>query len=131
MWSDILHFQTLFYSKDDVSSPVVDYLADLIAKDSQMANKAIYALRSLPKKAYLNQDIKVLKIGKHKFFELRVKSNVNICRFFYIVENPNFIILYGFTKKSQKTDKRDLNQGVQNLEDYLHYKKTIKSNKFL
>ena len=129
MWSDILNFQTLFYSTDGFSSPVTDYLADLIETDRDMVKKAISALRSLPQKAYLNQDIKVFKVGKYKFFELRIISNTNICRFFYIIENPNFIILFGFTKKSQKTDVRDVNQGIQNLEDYIQNKKTIKSDK--
>lgn len=79
----------------------------------------------MPAKIYSNKDIKPIKTAKHNIKELRVQSGSNICRFFFVIENPSVIVVYGFTKKTQKTDKKEINSGINNLEDYLLNKLTI------
>ena len=41
------------------------------------------------------------------------------------MEKPNVIVVYGFTKKTQKTEQRDVKNGVENLKNYLQKPKSI------
>jgi phage-related protein len=125
MFSEIQDFKVRLASKDGVTSQIVDYLVELIDTNPIMANKAITNITQLPYKIYSNQDIKHIITSKVKLYELRVQSKSNICRFFFVIERPNVIVLYGFTKKSQKTDKKDINSGITAYEEYESNKKTI------
>lgn len=118
MREDLLNFVVLFYSKDGVTSPILDYLQELLIKNDDLAAKAIQLIIDLPLKFYNFDDIKIIKTGKINFYELRVRVGTNISRFFFLVEKPNYVIFYGFTKKTQKTDSKDLKQGQKNLIDF-------------
>ena len=125
MREDLLDFVVLFYSKDGITSPVLDYLQDLVSKNHELAAKAIQSIIDLGQKFYSFDDIKIIKTGKINFYELRVKSGSDICRFFFLVEKPSYIVFYGFTKKTQKTDNKDLKQGQKYLIDFLESKTVI------
>jgi phage-related protein len=125
MFEEIKNFIVKVAIKEDKSSQVIDYIYDLIQSNPVMANKAILNIKNLPFKIYSNQDVKPIIHPKAKLFELKVQSKSSICRFFFVVERPNVIILYGFTKKTQKTDKKDINAGVNAFEEYKNNKKSI------
>ena len=125
MREDLLDFVVLFYSKDGITSPVLDYLQELVSKNPDLAAKAIQSIIDLGQKFYSFDDIKIIKTGKINFYELRVKSGSDICRFFFLVEKPSYIVFYGFTKKTQKTDNKDLKQGQKYLIDFLESKTVI------
>lgn len=125
MFSDILKFKVKLYSKDGKNSDILDYLVELLEDNEILARKSITSLKNLPEKIYTNKDVKPIKTTKYSLKELRVQSGTNICRFFFVIENPNVIVVYGFTKKTQKTDKKDINSGIDKLEDYLENKLTI------
>ena len=125
MREDLLDFVVLFYSKDGITSPVLDYLQELVSKNPDLAAKAIQSIIDLGQKFYSFDDIKIIKTGKINFYELRVKSGSDICRFFFLVEKPNYIVFYGFTKKTQKTDNKDLKQGQKYLIDFLESKTVV------
>ena len=103
MREDLLNFVVLFYSKDGITSPILDYLQELSIKNEDLAAKAIQSIVDLPLKFYNFDDIKIIKTGKVNFYELKVKAGSDACRFFFTVEKPNYVIFYGFTKKTQKT----------------------------
>ena len=91
-----------------------------------MAIRAVSAIKLLPAKILNNDGVKPMKYkGKVTFWELRVKSGSNICRFFYTLERPNIVIIHGFTKKTQKTDDKDIQQGLRNLADYRENGKAV------
>ena len=119
MREDLLNFMVLFYSKDGTTSPILEYLQELTIKKPDLGAKAIQSIIDLGQKFYSFDDIKVIKTGKVNFYELRIKSGSDICRFFFLVEKPNYVIFYGFTKKTQKTDSKDLKTGQRNLIDFL------------
>lgn len=119
------NFTILLASKGDFKSDIKDYLIQLIDTNPALGRKAISNLQYLSKKIEGNQDIKPMKNLGVKFFELKVQSKSNICRFFFVIEEPNVIVLYGFTKKTQKTDKKDLNAGIRAYENYKETKLTI------
>ncbi len=126
MYQDILSFSVYLYSEDGKTSSVIEFINELIDKNPVMARKAISAISNLPYKIYTNTDIKSMKLEDAKFSELRVQSGSNICRFFFAIEKPNVIVLYGFTKKTQKTDKKDLNAGIKAYNGYLKNRQSIK-----
>lgn len=125
MTTDILNYKVAVSTKDGIQSDVLEYINDLTKNDPEMARKALLAIKNLPIKIYTNRDIKTIKQGKIKLNELRVQSKSNICRFFYLIEEPNLIVFYGFTKKTQKTELRDINRGIIALEEYNEYQKYI------
>lgn len=125
MKADILTFQVRLYSPDGVNSPVMDYLFELFSKNPNLAKEAVKSLYSLPQDFYLFRNIKHFKHGSKKFYELRVRHKNNICRFFFTVESPNLIVVYGFTKKTQKTEKQDIEKGIDYLKDYEQKPQTI------
>jgi len=120
-------FQVRLYSKDGKTSPVEDYLADLLDSNKEFGLEAIAEISKLPEIMYLGfaKKIKPFKQGNFKCLELRIKHKNNICRFFFVIEEPNYIVLYGFTKKTDKTDKKDIAKGESNLQDYLKNKNSI------
>ena len=125
MFKDIVNFEVRLASKDGETSDIQEYLDELIIKNPNMADKALIALNTLPNRILINKDIKPIKSEKAKLFELRVQSKNDICRFFFVIERPNVIVLYGFTKKTQKTDKKDINAGIRAFEEYQETKLSI------
>jgi phage-related protein len=123
MFPDILNYSVVLYSPNGESSPVLDYIEELVSQNPKFAAKAILSLRKLPYKIFTNEDTKPFKFSNKKLWELRVNHGTNICRFFYIIERPNIIVVYGFTKKTQKTAKKDFIQAFLLLEEYLQTKK--------
>jgi len=115
---DILKFEVRLYSPDGVNSPITDYLYDLSRKNIDLTKQAIKDLYSLPQHFYLFTNIKHFRHGSKKFYELRVRHKSDICRFFFTVVNPNFIVVYGFTKKTQKTEKQDVQKCVDYLDSF-------------
>ncbi len=125
MKEDILNFKVKLYSSNNKYSPIEIYLAKLVKNNPIIAQKVINSIKHLPDKIFFNIDIKTIKYKNIKFQELKIKSSSNICRLFFTIEKPNIIVIHGFTKKSQKIDKRDLNQGFKNYQDYCINKRCI------
>ncbi len=125
MLTDILNFKIKLASLDGETSQVQIYLEDLIKTNPKLAKKALISIECLPSKIIENRDIKPIKIDKTKFYELRVKSGSDICRFFFVIQKPNVILLFGFTKKTQKTTKKDLKQGINRYCNFIDTKTMI------
>ncbi len=109
------NYKVYLVSNDGINSPVADYLIDLSKINKELFVKAISHLKSLPNLHDSFTDIKHFSHSSFRCFELRVKSGNNICRFFYTIEKPNFVVLHGFTKKTQKTETKEIKQGENNL----------------
>ena len=122
---DTKDYQVLLFSKNGTTSPIIDYLSKLQVSNPRMTSKAISSLKILPLKLQANHDIKVIQNTSVKLFELRVQSGNDICRFFFVIENPDIIVLYGFTKKTQKTQLKDINQGIKAYHEYIENKNFI------
>jgi phage-related protein len=125
MREDILKFKVKFFSTDGQNSDVLDYILELITSNPDLASKGIHAIRNLPKKYFEFTDIKPFEVEGFKLYELRVRSKKDICRFFFVIDQPNFITLLGFTKKTQKTEKKYINQLIKNYKEYSKNKLTI------
>jgi|GEM_PF-2095462 len=113
------------YSTDGESSPIIDYIKEMSDKNPSLAKQAIKDIYTLPNHLYLNTNVKAFRVGKIRFQELRVRNKNNICRFFFEIDSPNVVVIYGFTKTTQKTEKKDIKLGIENLKDYRENRITI------
>lgn len=125
MREDILKYKVKFFSSDGQNSNVLDYILELIDKNPDLARKSIHSIRNLPKKHFEFTDIKHFEVDSIKLYELRVRSKNDICRYFFIIDNPNFITLLGFTKKTQKTEQKQIKLAVKNYQEYIQNKISI------
>jgi len=58
--------------------------------------------------------------GKRKLFEIRIKDKNNIHRILYFaVTGRKFVVLHGFTKKTEKTPAKEIEIAVSRMEEYL------------
>lgn len=114
-------FNIIFYRDKNGKEPTVEYLDELRAKatksktariKSDKINEYLEVLEregtraGLPYTKHLNGDL----------WELRPLKDRFLFAFWY--EN-NLIILHHFTKKTQKTPPRDIDQAKRNLKDFL------------
>jgi len=58
--------------------------------------------------------------GKRKLFEIRIKDKANIHRILYFTfTGRKFVLLHGFTKKTEKTPIRVIEIAARRMEEYL------------
>jgi len=64
--------------------------------------------------------VKPIKGAKYKgLFELRIKFASDISRIFYFTySQKTFVLLHGFTKKTEQTPERELERALRYKEDY-------------
>ena len=108
-----------YYKKENGQIPVLDYLLTLNPK---MRAKAFSEIELLEKHGLNLREpyTKAIKGEKYNgIFELRVKFSSDISRIFYFTfRNNTFVLLNGFTKKSDKTPKVEIERAISYKEDY-------------
>lgn len=114
-----MDWQVEYYRKENGKIPVLDYLLTLNPK---MRAKAFSEIELLEKHGTNLREpyAKPVKGEKYRdLFELRIKFATNISRIFYFTfRNNTFVLLHGFTKKTEKTQKKELDKALMYKEDY-------------
>jgi phage-related protein len=114
-----MEWQVEYYKKENGNIPVLDYLLSL---DAKIRAKAFSEIELLEKHGPELREpyVKLLKGTQYKgLFELRVKFASNISRIFYFAYRQNtFVLLHGFTKKTEITPQRELERALHYKEDY-------------
>jgi len=114
-----MEWQVEYYKKENGNIPVLDYLLSL---DAKIRAKAFSEIELLEKYGSELREpyVKPLKGTQYKgLFELRVKFASNISRIFYFAYRQNtFVLLHGFTKKTEITPQRELERALRYKEDY-------------
>lgn len=114
-----MDWQVEFYKKENGDIPALEYLLSL---EPKMRAKAFSEIELLEKHGTNLREpyAKPIKGANYKnLFELRVKFSSNISRIFYFTfKNNTFILLNGFTKKSDETPKKELDRAIRYKEDY-------------
>jgi phage-related protein len=109
-----MEWQVEYYKKENGDIPVLDYLLSLVTK---MRAKAFSEIELLEKYGYELTEpyVKTIKGAKYKgLFELRIKFASDISRIFYFMfRQKTFVLLHGFTKKTQKTPPRELERALR------------------
>lgn len=85
-------------------------------KESEI-KKVLYVLDML--KALERVSEKFVKYISDGLYEIRISTNGNIYRVFFIFDNGNIVVLFnGFQKKTQKTPKNEIEKAKQIKKDY-------------
>lgn len=107
-----------FIERPDGTSEFVEFLESLPSKDS---NKLLATIASTQELGLLvAQRMEWVKKIDTDLFELRSKVGNNIQRAIYFQKVGNkYLITHGFTKKTQKTPKREIEHAKRIREQYL------------
>ncbi|MEA3495706.1 MAG: type II toxin-antitoxin system RelE/ParE family toxin [Bacteroidota bacterium] len=105
-----------------------DYFEDFLVKQPEKVQNKIYkvieAIETLERvpKNYLKAIT-----GTKGLYEARISLSSNIWRVFCFFDKGKLVILLnGFTKKTQKTPKKELNKALRLMADYYNEKKEEK-----
>jgi len=114
-----MEWQVEYYKKENGTIPVLEYLLTLPPK---LRAKAFSEIELLEKHGSDLREpyTKPIKGDKYKdLFELRIKFSSDISRIFYFTfRNNTFVLLHGFTKKTDKTPPTELERALRYKEDY-------------
>lgn len=111
-----MDWQVEYYKKENGDIPVLDFLLSLEAK---MRAKAFSEIELLEKHGPDLREPYVKPIKGKGLFELRIKFASDISRIFYFTyRHKTFVLLHGFTKKTQKTPQREIERALRYKEDY-------------
>ncbi len=106
-----------FYKTSDGKCPIQDFLDSLSGKAAQKVTwvlKLIEDLDIVPS-SYLKK-----LTGTEEIWECRIKFGSNAYRIFcFFVENSVVVLTHGFTKKSQKTPKTEIERAEAYKKDFL------------
>lgn len=95
----------IFYTSASGASPVREFLDSL---DEVTRDRIEWAIEQLHLCNITARFPLVRHLGD-KLWELRIESKTNIYRIFYIFfTGKQIVLLYGFSKKSQKTPRKEL-----------------------
>lgn len=110
----------IFYKRKDGTKPAGKFINSL---NTNLKAKVIRDLDLLEKYGFNLGMPYVRKIkGKkyEKLYELRSKYASDITRIFYFFETKDgIVVLSGYLKKSNDTDKNELNKALSYMKDYL------------
>ena len=108
-----------YYKKENGKIPVLEYLLTLNPK---IRAKAFSEIELLEKHGTDLREpyTKPIKGEKYKeLYELRIKFSSDISRIFYFTfRNNTFVLLHGFTKKTEKTPPGEIERALRYKEDY-------------
>ena len=114
-----MDWQVEYYKKENGKIPVLEYLLTL---NPQIRAKAFSEIELLEKHGtdLLKPYTKPIKGEKYKeLYELRIKFSSDISRIFYFTfRNNTFVLLHGFTKKTEKTPPGEIERALRYKEDY-------------
>ena len=114
-----MDWQVEYYKKANGEIPVLEYLLTLNPK---LRAKAFMEIELLEKHGTFLREpyTKPIEGSRYKdIFELRVKFSSDISRIFYFTYTVGtFVLLNGFTKKTNKIPKSELERALRYKEDY-------------
>jgi len=109
------NWKIIYYETDSRTSPVFDFIQSL---GSKAKAKVINALDLLVEYGIQIGPPKVKKVTSTDIWELRILGKDNIRIFYVASSGRSFLLLHGFLKKRQKTDKKEIKIATLRLKDY-------------
>lgn len=106
----IVHYENSLGKK-----PVFEFIQDLEPKSKSKIIELMELLKEFGTKIGFPHSKKVTGT---KLWELRILNPENIRIFYVAIVNKEFLLLQGFIKKKQKTDKREIKIAEERLKDY-------------
>ena len=111
-------YSVVFYEDSSGHQPVVDYMKQLQGVNTKDARIKLTKIRDYVKLLMMNGPRLVEPYSKHlegEIYELRPASN----RILYAGwSGDKYVLLHVFTKKTQKTPRREIEKAKRELEDF-------------
>lgn len=108
---NIIYYQ----APNQSSSSVYDFINDL---DADAKSKVINTINLLESYGVRLGPPRTKKLVGTDLWELRILGQDNIRILYIAVTGKNFLLLHGFNKKKQKTDKREIETALARLKEY-------------
>jgi phage-related protein len=106
----------VFYTADDGSSPVQEFLTSL---DIKTQARFAWSIEQLRVRNVMAREPLVRHL-EDKLWELREESSTNIYRLIYFFfSGQRIVFLHGFQKKTQKTPHREIEIALQRLDNFM------------
>lgn len=109
-WS-IIYYQ----APQQTTSPVYDFINSL---DANAKSKVINTINLLENYGIRLDPPHARKLTGTNLWELRMLGQDNIRIFYIAVTGKSFLLLHGFSKKKQKTDKKEIRTALARLNEY-------------
>jgi len=111
----------IFYRTDDGNCPVEEFLDSLRPKDAQ---KALWVLRLIQELDRVPSQYFKKLTGTEEIWECRIRTQSNTYRVFsFFAAGDTLVLTHGYSKKSQKTDKKQIKRAQDYRRDYLARKR--------
>ena len=108
-------WKIVWYENLNGSSPVRSFVDSL---DPKTKSRVISTVDLLEKYGVRIGRPYSKKLTGYNLWELRILGQANIRIFYVAVVNQTFVLLHGFIKKKQKTDKKEIKTAVSRLQNY-------------
>jgi phage-related protein len=96
-----------------------DFIGGLSDKEQQKVDYLLTLLRTQDR-----LPVKFIKLIRESVYELRIEYNSNIYRIFFVFDGDKIVVLFnGYTKKSQKTPRNEIDKAIRIKEEYYEYKR--------
>ena len=114
-----------FYRTKHRRCPVEDFLRTLAPKESQ---KILWVFRLIERIDRVASNYFKKLIGTANIWECRIPTQKGTYRFFgFFVQGIKLILTHGYSKKTQKTDPREIRRAEKYKQDYLNRHKERES----
>jgi len=111
-------FETIFFKTSRGDKPVLEFIKDI--DNIKDRAKVFSYLDRLEKDGFLPEPYSKSISGIRKLRELRIKSSSNVYRIFYFISTGGkIILLHAFSKKTQKTPKREIEIAIKRMNEFL------------
>lgn len=107
----IIYYQAVNQS----SSPIQDFIQSLDVKARAKVGNSLNLLEEFGTKLSFSH---IKKLTGTELWELRILGQDNLRILYVAVTGKNFLLLHGFSKKKQKTDKREIGTALARLKEY-------------
>ncbi len=113
-----MHWEIEYYVTSNNKCPVKEFI-DSLSPEGQA--KYIFITRLIKEYGINVREPYVKQIaGQKKLFEIRIKDKSGISRILYFAHTGRkLVLLHGFTKKTDKTPKKEIEIAEQRMKDYL------------
>lgn len=96
-------------------------------QDQKVKGKIQYVLELIKQVDRVPEKFLKHLTGTNGLYEIRVEYQSNIYRLFCCFDEGQLLVLFnGFQKKSQKTPQKEIDKGIQLMNDYFNSKKSRK-----
>ena len=111
----------IFYRTETGKCPVEEFLESLKPKEAQKVSWVLRLIQELDK--IPSQYFKKLT-GTEEIWECRVRTHSKTYRVFsFFLDGNTLVLTHGYSKKSQKTDKKQIKRAQDYRRDYLARKR--------